>query len=109
MTLDELIDAIIQVEEELKDESIDYDKITALNSILSKLVEKYAEKCSETVTPWELEGACFKISSEMSIIKSEKTKEVLKSLYDITVGNVQDDSLPDYEIVEVVGAKRVVM
>lgn len=108
MNLEEYIDAIVQVAEELKNESIDYDKISALRSILGKLVDKYKTKC-ETVTPWELESACFKISSEMSIIKSEKTKEVLKNLYDITVGNVQDDSLPDYETAEVVEVKRAVM
>ncbi len=45
MTLDELIDAIIQVEEELKDESIDYDKITALNSILREVL-KYPDTVS---------------------------------------------------------------
>ncbi|MDE6292823.1 MAG: hypothetical protein K2L98_03995 [Bacilli bacterium] len=108
MTLEEYIDAIVQVVEELKNESIDYDKIKALNSILGKLIEKYAKKC-ETGTPWELDSDLFKISTEKSIIKSEKTKETLETLYNITVGNVQDDSLPDYETVEIAEVKRAVM
>ena len=92
MTLEQYIDTIIEVAEQLKKESIDYDKIAVLYNLLNKLVEKYKIKI-EQVTPAELDIARWKLSTERAIIKSDKTKEVLDALYTININKISGNSL----------------
>jgi len=83
MRLEEFIDTIIDIAEELTKESIDYEKISVLYNLLNKLVEKYSEK-TKSASNDELDHATFRLTFEMEILKSDKTKEVLDTLYDIT-------------------------
>lgn len=96
MTLEEYIDTIIEVAEELKNESIDYDKMAVLHNLLNKLVDKYKNKLEEA-TPLELDGACWKLSTEKALIKSEETKTVVDALYTATMDKIKGNSLPASE------------
>lgn len=96
MSLEEYIDVIIEAAEELRNESIDYDKMNVLYNLLKKLVGKYANKSAQA-TLEELESARWKLSTEMAIIKSDKTREVLDNLYTITVNRISGNSLPGSE------------
>lgn len=105
MTLDQFIDTIIDIAEELKNESIDFEKMKVLYNLLNKLVEKYKKRIEEA-TYGELDNACFKLTFEMEILKSDKTKQVLENLYSTTISKIQGNLLPYTENVNVTLEKR---
>lgn len=108
MTLDQFIDTIIDIAEELKNEAIDFEKMKVLYNLLNKLVEKYGKRI-ESVSFEELDGARFKLAFEMEVLKSDKTKQVLDTLYSMTIRKIQGNLLPCSESEDVILNNQVMI
>lgn len=96
MSLEELIERIVEVAEELNKESIDYVKIASLHSVLGKLVDCYKKRCVLSEIE-ELDEICLKIVFKRGKTISIKSREALGSLYTLTVAELQERLLPSFE------------
>lgn len=96
MTLEELIDEIIDVTEQLNRESIDYEKISVLHTVLYKLIDCYNAKCDLSETK-ELDVTCWQIINKLGKVRSTKSREVLCEVYTFTVSKLYENLLPSLE------------
>lgn len=96
MSLEEILDEIIDALEELDKQSIDYAKKSSLLSVLDKLIICYRDK-SQNADSQELDNACWHITYANSQVYSKKALAILEEIYQFTVALIHKNIIPNSE------------